>query len=396
MVGHINYRLRGEDSDLDAQLVESYCKAQEIPFRSYVLTEQEVKDLKKGNLQEKARTLRYKWFRGLLDQEKCEYLCIAHHQDDVMETYLLHALRASGLRGMKSIQPKSAKIRRPLLFTTKEKIKEYVSQHALPYRTDGSNKDSTYDRNFLRNDVVNMLKERWPQTSKSIYTSARNLSKEHQLLTDLVDEQLRPFISWQDDIMSIGPLSRFVEVTTQVSTLLFYGIHEFGFNKGQIDDVILRKDTSGKTWFSSSYLMTIKDDHIMICPRTEADILVVMDEPGKYSFPKGQLNLSIVGDKKSDTTESIEYLDYSKVKWPLTCRIWEHGDHMIPLGMLGKKKLISDILIDRKVNVLEKMDQLVLLDVDKEIIWLINHRLSETVKYTNQSDRYLKLEWIQQ
>ena len=66
---------------------------------------------------------------------------------------------------------------------------------------------------------------------------------------------------------------------------------------------------------------------------------------------------------------------------------------MTPLGMSGRSKLVSDMLIDKKVHVLQKMDQLVLVDKEEQIIWLVQQRLSDSVKYDDQTERLLRLEW---
>jgi len=78
----------------------------------------------------------------------------------------------------------------------------------------------------------------------------------------------------------------------------------------------------------------------------------------------------------------------------LTCRQWHEGDKMMPIGMDGHSKLLSDILIDKKVNVLLKIDQLVIVDADDHIIWLVHQRLSDRVRYDGETESYLKLEWI--
>ena len=78
----------------------------------------------------------------------------------------------------------------------------------------------------------------------------------------------------------------------------------------------------------------------------------------------------------------------------MTLRTWKEGDKIKPLGMGGKSKKVSDILIDQKASFFEKEDQLVLLDKSDEIIWLVGRKLSESVKYNSETKEYLKLEYI--
>jgi len=394
IVAHVNYRLRGSHSDQDAQLVRDYCRKSDVLYKEYVVSDIEVADLQESNLQEKARTIRYRWFEELLRKHDYSYICLAHHQEDVVETYFLHALRASGLQGMQSIQPKSGFVRRPLLSCSKHLIEKYIEDQDISYRVDGSNSESKYDRNYIRNDIIQTLKERWPNLTNSIFASACHLSSEHRLLSDLVSNQLSTYITSSEDILRIGPISDLYKVSAHVNTLLFYQLRKNGFNKAQIEDMMRRIDTSGRIWLSDSHQISVKDDHILLKSREYNEVFKVMEGPGEYSFPKGKLQLSPSTQITQSRTSSIEIVDQSKIKWPLTCRRWCEGDKMMPIGMYGKSKLISDMLIDAKVSILQKRDQLVIIDSNDQIIWLVYQRLSDHVKYDKKTETYLKLEWV--
>ena len=392
-VAHVNFKLRGDDSDQDARLVEDYCSHHNISFELYEVSSVEVTDLKAGNLQEKARTLRYNWFQTLLEKHDCQYICIAHHREDVVETYFLHALRASGLQGMQSIQPKSGLIRRPLLSASQDSIRAYIQKHNIPYREDRSNNDEVYDRNFIRNNLIKTLKVRWPHLSNSIYNSARHLSQEYDLLSALMSQQLAPYITQHNDTIKLGPLAELTDLTSHLGTLLYHHLKTYAFNKDQVDDIVARRKTSGRRWYSPTHQISIKDDVIYIRPKEATEVMMTIEGPGAYAFPTGILELKIIDRRDLVQQADIEHMDLSYVKWPLMCRTWQPGDKMTPLGMSGRSKLVSDMLIDKKVHVLQKMDQLVLVDKEEQIIWLVQQRLSDSVKYDDQTERLLRLEW---
>ena len=88
---------------------------------------------------------------------------------------------------------------------------------------------------------------------------------------------------------------------------------------------------------------------------------------------------------------SVEYIDGDKISFPLVIRKWQDGDKFNPLGLNGTKK-ISDFLTELKVNASEKKNQYVLLSNNK-IIWVINYRIDESVKISNNSKRIIKL-WV--
>ena len=159
-VAHVNYKLRDIDSDYDYELVRNYCSDHSISFHYYPLSTSEKLSLKRGNLQEKARRIRHLWFNTLLKDNDCRYLCTAHHCNDQIETFIFNSIRGSGLTGLTSMRAIKDDIRRPLFAQLKSKIIEYAWDNKVPFRQDQSNLESTYDRNFIRNEILEKINEK--------------------------------------------------------------------------------------------------------------------------------------------------------------------------------------------------------------------------------------------
>ena len=85
----------------------------------------------------------------------------------------------------------------------------------------------------------------------------------------------------------------------------------------------------------------------------------------------------------------IAYLDEQKLVYPLTLRRWQEGDSFIPFGMIGRKK-VSDYLTDRKVSVIEKSRQFVLLS-GEDIVWVVGRRIDDRYRITKQTENILKI-----
>lgn len=121
-----------------------------------------------------ARQARYAAIRDLL--QPGEVLVTAHHRDDQAETFLLRALRASGLDGLAAMREWRAFAQgwhwRPLLRTPRSELLAYAKEHGLDWIEDSSNADTDYDRNFLRQRVLPLLRERWPQADAAFARSA--------------------------------------------------------------------------------------------------------------------------------------------------------------------------------------------------------------------------------
>ena len=90
--------------------------------------------------------------------------------------------------------------------------------------------------------------------------------------------------------------------------------------------------------------------------------------------------------------KNIGLFDLSNINFPLTLRKWEYGDFMKPLGTNGKKK-ISDILIDKKVSIVEKENIYVILS-NNEIIWLIGYCISDKYKLNSITQNVLKITYF--
>ena len=105
-----------------------------------------------------------------------EVLALAHHRDDQAETFLLRALRASGPDGLAAMRRWRAfgpgHLWRPLLDVGRDALLAYAQSHALSWIDDPSNADTAFDRNFLRQRVLPLLRERWPHASDALARSA--------------------------------------------------------------------------------------------------------------------------------------------------------------------------------------------------------------------------------
>ena len=121
------------------------------------------------------------------------------------------------------------------------------------------------------------------------------------------------------------------------------------------------------------------------------DVLII-PECGHYEVFGGILTIQ-ESSESPISTKGIVNFDVDKLKWPLRLRYWMQGDRIAPLGMKGHHKKISDILIDNKVDLLTKRKSLVLLDNEDSIIWLIDHVISDKVKYSPKTNTFINIKW---
>jgi len=137
-------------------------------------------------LEAAARDARHAAFTAHLQHG--EWLALAHHQDDQAETFLLRALRGAGVEGLAAMRPQRAFGRgtlwRPLLGLPRAALEAYAHQQRLQWIDDPSNDSTDFDRNFLRLQVLPLLRERWPHAAAALARSAELAAQAAQLLGD--------------------------------------------------------------------------------------------------------------------------------------------------------------------------------------------------------------------
>ncbi len=137
-----------------------------------------------------ARNARYQAITALL--QTGEYICTAHHQDDQAETLLLQLLRGAGPKGLAgmplaSVLGKATQLR-PLLGFSQAQLLSYAGQHALNWIEDESNSDTGFNRNYLRHQVMPLLRQRWPSTDATLARSANNCAEAAELIEVLAEQ----------------------------------------------------------------------------------------------------------------------------------------------------------------------------------------------------------------
>ena len=184
-----------------------HCKAQARALGvSLVCREVEVKADGRG-VEAAARRARYEALAALMAPGEC--LLTAHHQDDQWETLMLRMLRGSGIVGLAGIREKRrigpGWLLRPLLDAPREELRAWLERKGAAYIEDPSNRDNGFDRSFLRNEVIPLLRERWPGGGATAGRMARLAAETQELLRDLAEQDGRG-IARDDSIDCAGLL----------------------------------------------------------------------------------------------------------------------------------------------------------------------------------------------
>ena len=135
-----------------------------------------------------ARELRYQWFEEIRKEHNYQYIAVAHHQDDVIETFFINLTRGTGIKGLTGIKERNGNIIRPLLYANRKEIMQYVGDYKLKYRFDASNDDTKIVRNKFRHEVLPMLKGINPSAFDNILQTIQHLRGAETIMQDRINE----------------------------------------------------------------------------------------------------------------------------------------------------------------------------------------------------------------
>lgn len=185
---HVNHQLQASAVSW-AQQCTDWCSQLSVPCK--ILTVH-VNDIKQQGPEAAARKARYAALQAELQPD--EVLLTAHHADDQLETILIALMRGAGLDGLAAM-PALTRFAtgwhaRPLLEFTRDELQAWAAQQGLRYVTDPSNDQTRFDRNFLRHEVIPLLKQRWPAAAEAGARSVRHLGEAQSLLDEYVARDL--------------------------------------------------------------------------------------------------------------------------------------------------------------------------------------------------------------
>ncbi len=160
-----------------------------------------------ANLEERARIARYAVFSDLLTERDC--LILGHHQDDQAETVLLQLLRGAGVDGLAAMTElgvwKKGIIARPFLNSSRAQLANYAKSQQLSWIEDESNQDISYSRNYLRQEILPLLADKWPGALGNIARTAMHCQQAKSNLDALASQDC-PELSLASDSLCITPL----------------------------------------------------------------------------------------------------------------------------------------------------------------------------------------------
>lgn len=364
---HVNYQLRGEDSEEDERWLAETCDKFKIPFEVRKFDTPKMLE-KGGNLQEITRNIRYDWFQEVLDKNPGSVVAVAHHQDDQIETFFQHVARKSGILGMACMLDNHENYIRPLLSYSKAEILAFANENKMNWREDISNSQSKYTRNKLRNILIPEMQQTFPNLAESVITLIQAFQQTQETLelkAKKTVQQIRETQKWNFKDYDQTDEEVQVEILRQV-----------GIRASVLPEIQkLRKTQKGRKIIIDQMEIWKENTHFGIYPIAD------------FKIPS--LEISEISEVPTSFSKDIIYLDKAKIKGNLHVRKWEKGDSIQAIGVNGST-LIAKVLTSAKISSRDKENALVLCD-DEQVLWVIGYKISRVAIADAESIEVLEI-----
>ena len=363
-VAHVNFMLRGEESDGDEKLVRKWCEENHIPFHTRQLNPND-SEFTSGT-QDAARKLRYSYFEEVKDKIGALHIAVAHHENDQAETLILHLLRSVNTSALGCMSNRTGDIIRPLLNWSKEDILEWISADNVEFRDDSSNTSKKYTRNRIRHEVLPLLEDIRKGSVNHLAEWTTRLRIQSNAVDSAISEASRDILEYNDiDLSSniickikLEPLGE-----SKWGMMIFDRLlSERGWPVG------LREEASILQRASVGAIVSFGNDELR---RERNHIALSIQGPSENTHVI--LNKELISDPQGmniPTSPTILWVGQSSLEGPTVWRPWEHGDKLNPSGMEGSVK-VSDLLTQWKVPNSSRKNAHVLVDSTGEILWVV-------------------------
>ncbi len=444
-VVHVEHGIRGQESLEDAVYVEQLCASMGIECHKVSVDVPAFSWENGMGTEEAARVLRYEAFSKvateLKEQGHLVKVALAHHMEDNAETMLFQLVRGSGLTGMCGMQPvrktKDGMIFiRPLLFVQRAEIENYLRSSGVKWRTDSTNQELEYSRNYLRNKVLPELASVNEQAVAHMNKTAWQLQEIHDFFEQEVDKAwdkvaevvFTPKVELLEKELEDGKvlldIATLLEYHVALQKKLIYRAVEMvsGSNKDistiHVEDVLaLCGKQSGKEIHLPYGIVARRDFHELCITKSSVakeeksieDVLQVVVSASELE------QLSCLGEvKKIDLEDDgaflqirifsyegksaeipkkpyTKWLDYDKIKQGFCIRTRESGDYFISDAM-GHRKKLKSYFVEEKIPAPSRK-KMWLLAQDSLVLWLVGGRISEHLKVSESTKLIIEIEY---
>jgi len=419
-VAHLNHLIR-PDADDDERFVRELAERWGLACIAEQRDVPAEADTTGGGIEQTARRLRYEFLQSAAERAGASCVAVGHHADDNAETVLYRIVRGThlrGLAGMPSVRPlggSAVRLVRPLLSVTREQVEAYCRRAGLSWRTDSTNADTGYRRNFIRHEMLGLLRERLnPRADDALLRLAHAAGQVDAYLSGKARELLRDIQQPTE-----GGFALDVKVLSQADTVIRTQairtvLEEMdapmrSVGAERLDELASLAGQQAAGQSPSAICLpggiVVRRDGERLLITTPPQPVAGLDEfssvplrcPGET--PLGERCVISCRIERFDAEafashcrrhdEGLELLDADMLRGGLTGRRRRDGDVFVPLGAPGRQS-VSDFLTNSKLP-RRRRERVVCICDELGIVYLAPLRIDDRVKVTGETKRMLRI-----
>jgi len=385
IVAHLNHGVR-EEAKRDEIFVQKLVKKLGFEFVSKRIAKPE-----SGNLEENLRDERRKFLLDTAENSQAQFIALAHNANDQAETFIMNAVRGSGPAGLGAMNMSEDRIIRPLLNFSRAEIEAYARQNRLNWHEDETNKDISYDRNYVRHHILPLLARLNPEYLSSIH---RTTHLQRQIDEHFKEEAYR--LMKETDVERLRRLDS--PLLYEVLGLMYEEVrgNRQDLSLAHLQDIVslIAKTTGTKTLdlpggiaarrrYDKLDFYRKKAHNVPSTPSTKKLKI------GTQSFGTWEITISSVIPAKADGNTLV--IDAGLLPH-LVIRTRKPGDRIATIGMTGRKRL-QDLFVDAKIDRDKREVWPILVDtLAGQILWVPG---LAKAKYTNSSKKLLTINIVE-
>lgn len=373
IIAHVNHHQR-EQSNKEQQFLIELCQKEETLYYVKELTFDTHQ-----NFQNEARIRRYGFFKKAMEKEQADYLLLAHHATDDLETIIMRLIKASSLKGYGGMEKESIynglHIYRPLLNISKKEIEEYAKTNQITYFQDQSNETDEYLRNRIRHYIIPYLEAENPNLYQDINEYKKHIFGANELVFEVINAFIKNNVTTNKGIISFSKEQFIKHNIYMQEQILFEILKPYQLSLNLINEILKEINNNKETIIN----------HIN-------DELTFVKEYGMLRFGKMNkttpINITITGEVTLNLSEN-RVITFTKNKCyfktidcelcynidtlPVVIRNRKPGDKIL---INNKPRSLSDYLTNQKVSHLDRANLLVLTNKEDLVLHILglNHR----------------------
>jgi len=404
-MAHVNYGLRGEESEKDQHLVQTLAKELGVDCFIHRANALEISRIQGTSVQMSARQIRYEFFNEIRELHPGRFakIATAHHGSDNLEHFFIYLIRGNTAVAWRGIPVENGDIIRPMLGYSKNEIYTIASENGWSWREDASNQKPVYLRNRIRNWILPLLSQTENAVGDPLLMDEIDLIRDFYRLSvqnqrlnrERLPQWEHQWESWVERtehsiwIPQWSPIELELQGDPSFYAFVVGRLMNFGFSKDQANKILSFNVSVGGKLTSQKFTAWRARNGWMLWEQTPIAALGTL----QISSQKTNEVLDFLSTQDNQSIPHVLFLNSNIEGMKLKVGLRERGQFFIKKS--GKRELLSDVFTDLKIENYMKDAYPVISNESGEVIAVLGLKTSEIHRMNPEDSHCFRVDFIQ-